>query len=79
MTGGAGNNFFTFINKAAGGNDAVTDFNGNDSVVLVGYNTASVAASIVAAGSGNTLTLSDGTKITFNVSVSSITGNIHSF
>jgi Ca2+-binding RTX toxin-like protein len=80
MTGGAGGDFFTFIKGAAGGSDVITDFNSNDSLILVGYSAASVSAAIGTAGSGSTLTLSDNTKITFqNVSVSSITGNIHSF
>lgn len=71
LTGGAGSNAFifvkTFINGAAP-QDVVTDFSTHDAVLLSGYGAGEAAADLASASSsaGNTtLTLSDGTRVTF--------------
>ena len=80
MTGGAGSDFFQFVNGAAGGNDFITDFSSSDVVNLIGYGANAAANAINAAtvsGGSSTIQLSDSTKITF-VNVASLsTTNIH--
>jgi RTX calcium-binding nonapeptide repeat (4 copies) len=83
MTGGAGNNLFAFIASQAGGANAVTDFTTNDTVHLFNYGATAASAALMGAASsaGNTtLTLSDGTSITFMgvASASTLTGHVFS-
>jgi hypothetical protein len=82
MTGAGGSNAFVFFKQAAGGaKDMVTDFNSNDSVYIEGYGSGSASALQAAAtvGTGGvTLTLSDGTSVTFSnlTSASQLNGKI---
>jgi Ca2+-binding RTX toxin-like protein len=71
MTGGAGNNAFVFFKQATGGaSDVISDFNSNDSVDIEKYastGSASALQNAATVGSGGvTLTLSDGTSVTFS-------------
>jgi Ca2+-binding RTX toxin-like protein len=80
MTGGGGVNLFQF-GHVGGGSVTVTDFNGNDTVLLSGYDTGAANTALANAVSSNgstTITLSDNTKITFlNVSgATSLTGHV---
>ena len=83
MTGGGGSNVFAFFEQAAGAaKDVVTDFNSNDTIYIEGFaKTGSAAALLqnatVGAG-GVTLTLSDGTSVTFSnlTSTASLVGKI---
>ena len=80
MTGGAGSNVFAFFAGTTSGKaDVITDWNATDAVYFIGYDSKGSASSLQAAatgpgvsgtGTGVTLTLSDGTAITF----SSLTG-----
>ena len=69
MTGGAGSDLFSFANGSAGGSDLITDFSAStDKVTLQGYGSGAVTAALNSAafsGGSETLTLSDGTKVTF--------------
>jgi Ca2+-binding RTX toxin-like protein len=82
MTGGGGSDTFVFFKQAAGGaKDVITDFNSNDTIYMEGYGAGSAAALLQAATAGSgglTLTLSDGTNVTFSnlTSSSSLTGKI---
>jgi len=83
MTGGLGSNDFAFFKQAAGGaKDVVTDFNSSDAVFIEGYSPTVSAATLlqnatVGAG-GVTLTLSDGTSVTFSnlTSTAALAGKI---
>jgi hypothetical protein len=83
MTGGLGSNDFAFFKQAAGGaKDVVTDFNSGDAVFIEGYSPTVSAATLlqnatVGAG-GVTLTLSDGTSVTFSnlTSTAALAGKI---
>jgi Ca2+-binding RTX toxin-like protein len=79
MTGGAGSDAFVFFKQAVGGaHDVVNDFTASDSVYIEGYGAGSAAALQAASsvGSGGlTLTLSDGTTITFSNLTSQTTLN----
>ena len=83
MTGGAGSNVFAFFKQAAGGaKDVVTDFNSSDSVYIEGYASTGSAAALLQSATvgtgGVTLTLSDGTSVTFSnlVSPATLVGKI---
>ena len=70
MTGGGGSDAFVFFKQAVGGaHDVINDFTAGDSVFIEGYGAGSAAtlqnASSVSAN-GLTLTLSDGTTVTFS-------------
>ena len=70
MTGGNGSDAFVFFKQAVGGaHDVINDFTAGDSVFIEGYGAGSAAtlqnASSVSAN-GLTLTLSDGTTVTFS-------------
>jgi hypothetical protein len=83
MTGGSGADAFVFFKQAAGGaHDIINNFTQADSVFIEGYSTANSAVSLqqaatVGAG-GLTLTLSDGTAVTFSnlTSASQLNGKI---
>jgi Ca2+-binding RTX toxin-like protein len=82
MTGGSGADAFVFFKQAAGGaHDVINNFTASDSVYIEGYGPGSAgllqATSSVGAG-GLTLTLSDGTSVTFSnlTSASSLNGKI---
>lgn len=68
LIGGSGSDTFAFIKGSAGGKDLILDFNNADKVLLSGYGPDAVAKALltqsVAHGS-DTITLSDGRKITF--------------
>ncbi|HEX3989900.1 MAG TPA: hypothetical protein VHX39_01880 [Acetobacteraceae bacterium] len=69
MTGGGGENAFVFFKQAVGGAaDIITDFNPADSVYIEGC-AAGTASELLDASkvstAGLTLTLSDGTSVTF--------------
>ena len=70
MTGGAGSDTFVFFKQAAGGaKDIVNNFTAKNSVFIEGYGAGSAAALLQAAtvgAGGVTLTLSDGTSVTFS-------------
>ena len=70
MFGGSGPDLFSFTNGQAGGQDVIGNFNtATDKVTLQGYGAgaASTALSTAAVSNGSeTLTLSDGTKVTFS-------------
>lgn len=70
MTGGSGSDTFVFFKQAAGGaHDVVSNFTASDSVFIEGYGAGSAAALLQAAtvgAGGVTLTLSDGTSVTFS-------------
>jgi Ca2+-binding RTX toxin-like protein len=82
MTGGSGSDTFVFFKQAAGGaKDVVNNFTPNDSVFIEGYAAGSAAALLQAAtvgAGGVTLTLSDGTSVTFSnlTSPSQLSGKI---
>jgi Ca2+-binding RTX toxin-like protein len=82
MTGGSGSDAFVFFKQAAGGaKDVINNFTANDSVFIEGYAAGSAAALQAAAtvGTGGvTLTLSDGTSVTFSnlTSASQLNGKI---
>ena len=82
MTGGSGSDTFVFFKQAAGSaKDVINNFTAKDSVFIEGYGSGSAAALQQAAtvGSGGvTLTLSDGTSVTFSnlTSVSALNGKI---
>jgi Ca2+-binding RTX toxin-like protein len=70
MTGGSGSDAFVFFKQAVGGaHDVINDFTASDSVFIEGYGPGSASAlqnaSSVSAN-GLTLTLSDGTTVTFS-------------
>jgi Ca2+-binding RTX toxin-like protein len=70
MTGGSGTDTFVFFKQAsAGGPDIIANFTASDRVFIEGYASTGSASALVnsaAVGSGNvTLTLSDGTTVTF--------------
>jgi len=86
LSAGAGSNDFAFFQGATSGNnvqDFVTDFSANDTLFLVGYDSAQSAASVLAGATsganGVTLTLSDNTKITFTnlTDTSTLNGKIN--
>jgi Ca2+-binding RTX toxin-like protein len=71
MTGGSGNDAFVFFRQAVGGaNDVITNFAANDSVYIEGYaatgSAAAMQSAAVVSSAGLSLTLSDGTTITFS-------------
>jgi Ca2+-binding RTX toxin-like protein len=71
MAGGAGSNIFAFFQGATSGHhDFITDFNANDSVYIIGYDSTQSASSLeknaTVGPGGVTLTLSDSTQITFS-------------
>ncbi len=69
FTGGSGPDLFSFTNGQAGGADMIYNFNtAEDHVTLQGYSGgASAALSTASISNGSeTLTLSDGTKVTFS-------------
>jgi hypothetical protein len=82
MTGGAGSDAFVFFKQASGGaKDVIGNFTASDSVYIEGYGAGSAAALQNAAtvGSGGvTLSLSDGTTVTFSnlTSASQLNGKI---
>jgi Ca2+-binding RTX toxin-like protein len=82
MTGGAGNNVFLFTSGLVNGGDIVQDFGATDTLALSGYGTAEGAnalARATTAGTNTTLTLSDGTSISFvNTSIAQLQGHISS-
>ncbi len=82
MTGGAGNNVFLFTSGLVNGGDIVQDFGGNDILALSGYGAAEGANALskaTTAGGTTTLTLSDGTSISFvNTSIAQLQGHISS-
>jgi Ca2+-binding RTX toxin-like protein len=70
MNGGSGSDAFVFFKQAAGGaHDIISNFTQSDSVYIEGYGAGSASAlqqaATVGAG-GLTLTLSDGTTVTFS-------------
>jgi len=77
MTGGAGSNLFAQVMQhATGGTLTVTDFTSSDSFGLYGYGTTA-EQSAVSAATGSSITLGDGTTITFtNIKVSNISSQI---
>ena len=80
MTGGAGDNVFAFFKFLGTGTDVITDFNSNDSVFASGYGdqAATLIQNAVTANGSTSVTLSDGTKITFTgmSSSSALTGHL---
>jgi len=70
MTGGAGSDAFVFFKQVVGGaHDVVNDFTASDSVYIENYAAGSANALQTAATVGSdglTLTLSDGTTVTFS-------------
>jgi hypothetical protein len=83
LVGGSGHDLFTFVsaNGAGAPNDLVVNFNGNDTVWLVGYGAAAAAAAVGTAASSDgstTVTLSDNTTITFAglASATSLVGHV---
>ncbi len=82
MTGGSGSDTFVFFKQAAGGaKDVINNFTASDSVFIEGYGAGSAAALLQAAtvgAGGVTLTLSDGTTVTFSnlTSTSALSGKI---
>jgi Ca2+-binding RTX toxin-like protein len=83
MTGGGGDDAFVFFKRAIGGAaDIIADFSAHDAVYIEGYGSGSAAelqrAATVGPG-GLTLTLSDGTTITFSnlTDRSALNGRIH--
>jgi len=82
MTGGGGTDVFVFFKQASKGTDVITDFNSNDSVFVEGYATTGSASALQNAAtvgaSGVTLTLSDGTSVTFSnlTNAASLNGKI---
>jgi len=87
MTGGAGSNAFAFFAQSTVGGpakDVVTDFNSLDSVFIEGYSSTGSAAALLqnatlgAGGVGVTLTLSDGSTVTFSnlTSASALSGHL---
>ncbi|MGC8476367.1 MAG: beta strand repeat-containing protein [Acetobacteraceae bacterium] len=83
MTGGAGNNVFAFFKFLGTGTDLITDFNSNDTVFASGYggSAATLIQNAVTSNGSTSITLSDGTKITFAgmSSSSALTGHLHTF
>jgi Ca2+-binding RTX toxin-like protein len=82
MTGGAGNDVFLFTQGLVNGGDIVQDFSANDVLALTGYGAAEGANALATAdtaGGTTTLTLSDGTSISFvNTSIAQLQGHISS-
>ena len=80
MTGGAGDNVFAFFKFLGTGTDVITDFNSNDSVLAAGYGNqaATLIQDAVTTNGSTSITLSDGTKITFSgmSSSSALTGHL---
>ena len=79
IDGGAGSNLIAIVDGRAGGTMLLNGFdtNAQNKVQLQGYAAGELAKDIAAAGSTNTIVLSDNTKITFgglsSVSVSNFT------
>jgi Ca2+-binding RTX toxin-like protein len=69
MTGGSGADLYAFFNGEAGGTDVITNFKlGTDHVTLQNYGPGAVStalASAIFADGSTTMTLPDGTKVTF--------------
>jgi hypothetical protein len=91
LTGGLGNNLFFFHVGDVNGTDIITDFtaSGGNQFVMSGYdslaggsaNSAAIAAltNATTAGGNTTLTLQDGTKVTFdNTTVAQLVGHVTS-
>ena len=76
VDGGAGKDLVAIVNGWSGGSVLLNDF-GNaspDQVTLQDYATGEAARAIAAAGSSNTIVLSDNTRITFD-GVNSVTAS----
>jgi hypothetical protein len=81
MTGGAGNNVFLFTSGLVNGGDIVQDFGGNNTrrFQVTVREGANVPIKPTTAGGTTTLTLSDGTSISFvNTSIAQLQGHISS-
>ena len=83
MTGGAGSDTFIFTKGLVNGGDVVIDFSSaSDFVALSGYGSGEAATDLskaATAGSTTTLTLSDGTAISFlNTTVANLQGRVFS-
>jgi len=76
VDGGAGKDLVAIVNGRAGGTVLLNGFGNNspDQVTLQGYAAGEAARAIAAAGSSNTVVLSDNTRITFG-GVSSISSS----
>ena len=78
--GGLGNDLFSFTNRGSGVTASVlinnfhTGAGDNDQIQLIGFATSQQAAIASAAASAGTVTLSDGTKLTFGTAAS-LTGS----
>ncbi|MBC7799331.1 MAG: calcium-binding protein, partial [Gemmatimonadaceae bacterium] len=74
VDGGAGTDLIAIVNGSAGGTVLLNGFQAGspDRVQLQGYAAGEAARAVTAAGSSNTITLSDNTRITFG-GVSSVT------
>jgi len=89
LTGGAGANLFFFSVGSVNGQDIITDFTSNDTFFMNNYDTLAggaagsntaatqALANAVSSGGNVTLTLQDGTKVTFdNTTVAALTGHV---
>jgi len=68
VNGGGGNDIFALTNNGGGGTVAISGFNSNERVLLIGYGSAEQQNAINGqnnAGGNTTITLSDNTRVTF--------------